>query len=186
LVNKENEIDKRENMAGNNGHPFFGNQYVISDYAGGYQYDYFPNQNIKQISNKTDSVLSLNNNIISNTMKSDQPSKTILNISKNETKNIKVIILGVVVFISLVGIGVYIRKKFKAKKNLMDKNEIDLEKIGSCIKCGNHLNSDLFISENDSESKEAYIICSNCGEFNYAWYSEDKRDDIQIETSKGA
>ena len=51
-------------MAGNVGHPFFGNQYANSSYTGGYHYDWKPNLKVSEgISNLSKTAIDSKTNI---------------------------------------------------------------------------------------------------------------------------
>lgn len=169
-------------MAGNLGHPFFGNQHVISDYAGGYRYDWIPNSNVTEVSNL--SAITVSDNIKSHSSSAALPqsvNKILPKASKIEMNGKGTIITAVVVSaVAAIGTGAYflykhISKKRKSKEEAFQ--TIELENVGTCKHCGDPLSSSEYVDENTSDSHTAYIICKKCGEKNFAWYPES--EDVQ-------
>ena len=169
-------------MAGNVGHPFFGNQYVSSNYTGGYHYDWTPNSNVTEVSNLSVRTVSDNTKILSSNAALPQSSNKILTRSpKIEVNgNGATIAIVVVSAVAAIGTGVYflykqISKKRKSKEEVFQ--SIKLENVGTCKNCSEPLIGSEYVDENTSDSHTAYIICKKCGEKNYAWYTDG--DDVQ-------
>jgi hypothetical protein len=167
-------------MAGNTGHPFFGNQYVSSSvaYPGGYTYDWLPNSNITEVFTRsakvaTDSISNIPSNVAT-------PQRAIKVIPK--IKSIKIGTGGkiaIITIITAIGTGGYflykhIKKKHKLKEGAL--HAIKLENVGTCKHCGESLSGSEYVAETDSESQTAYIIFHKCGGQNCAWYSDDEND----------
>jgi len=169
-------------MAGNAGHPFFGNQYVSSSavYSGGYTYDWSPNANISEFFTRstkvaTDSIRNIPLSVV-------EPQRSIQFIPKMP-KSIKIGKGGKIVIITTivaaVGTGAYclyrhIDTKRKSKEEALQ--AIELENVGACKHCGNPLSGSEYVDENISDLHTAYIICMKCGEKNFAWYSDVEED----------
>lgn len=177
-------------MAGNVGHPFFGNQYVSSNYTGGYHYDWTPNSNVTEVSNLSVRTVSDNTKNISSNAALLQRSNAALPQSANKilTRSPKIeangngamIAIVVVSAVAAIGAGVYflykqISKKRKSKEEAFQ--SIELENVGTCKNCNEPLSGSEYVDENTSDSHTAYIICKKCGEKNYAWYTDG--DDVQ-------
>lgn len=169
-------------MAGNVGHPFFGNQYVSSYYTGGYHYDWTPNSNVTEVSNLSVRTVSDNTKILSSNAALPQSSNKILTRSpKIEVNgNGATIAIVVVSAVAAIGTGVYflykhISKKRKSKEDAFQ--SIEIENVGTCKNCNEPLSGSEYVDENTSDSHTAYIICKKCGEKNYAWYTDG--DDVQ-------
>lgn len=169
-------------MAGNVGHPFFGNQYVSSNYTGGYHYDWTPNSNVTEVSTLSVRTVSDNTQILSSNAALPQSSNKILTRSpKIEVNgNGATIAIVVVSAVAAIGTGVYflykhISKKRKSKEDAFQ--SIEIENVGTCKNCNEPLSGSEYVDENTSDSHTAYIICKKCGEKNYAWYTDG--DDVQ-------
>ena len=169
-------------MAGNAGHPFFGNQYVSSSvaYPGGYTYDWLPNPNITEVFTRsakaaTDSICNIPSSVAT-------PQRAIKVIPKIP-KSIKIGTGGKIAIITIITAGIgtggyflykHIKKKHKLKEGAL--HAIKLENVGTCKHCGEPLSGSEYVTETDSESQVAYIICQKCGGQNCAWYPVDEND----------
>ena len=170
-------------MAGNAGHPFFGNKYVSSSvvYPGGYTYDWLPNTNISEVFTRSTKVAT---DSISNIPLSVAAPQRSIKVIPKMPKSIKIGKGGKIAIITTIaaaaGTGAYflyrhIDKKRKSKEEALQ--TIELENVGACKHCGNPLSGSEYVDENTSDSHTAYIICKKCGEKNYAWYTDG--DDVQ-------
>ncbi|HEY9059180.1 MAG TPA: hypothetical protein VIO64_01570 [Pseudobacteroides sp.] len=165
-------------MAGNAGHPFFGNQYVSSSYTGGYHYDWIPNSNVTEVFTHSAKTVSDNIKSISSSAVLPQSAKKILPRASKCVKSGKGAMIAVVVVsvVATIGTGAYflyrhINKKHKSEEAFQ---AIELENVGTCKKCNEPLSGAEYVDENTSDSHTAYIICKKCGEKNYAWYPDDE------------
>ena len=168
-------------MAGNAGHPFFGNQYVSSNvaYPGGYTYDWLPNANISEVFTRSTKVAT---DSISNIPLSIAAPQRSIRVIPKVPKSIKIKggkIAIITTITAAVGTGAYflykhIDKKRKSKEKALQ--TIELENVGACKHCGNPLSGSEYVDENISDSHTAYIICMKCGEKNHAWYPDVEED----------
>jgi len=172
-------------MAGNMGHPFYGNQYVSGNYTGSYQYDWIPNSNVTKVFKQSAKTVSENINSVSSSAIQPQSANRIL-LSPPKIGKIKkdVIIAAVVVSaVAAIGTVTYFLYKHIKKKNKTREEEyqtIELENVGTCKHCGESLNGSEYVDENTSDSHTAYIVCKNCGEKNFAWYPDNVDDDVVV------
>ena len=143
-------------MAGNMGHPFFGNQYAGSSYSGGYHYDWIPNSKSIALSQSVNGNLSKASKIL-------EIGKSAMNVE---------LVVSVVVATAINAYFQYkrINKEYKSKAEAFQ--TIEFENIGTCKHCSKPLSPSEYVDENTSDSHTAYIICRKCGEKNYAWYSD--------------
>src|SRR5665647_891586 len=164
-------------MAGNAGHPFFGNQYVSRSYTGGYHYNWIPNSNVTEVFTRSAKTVSDNISSISSSAALPQSANKILPRASKIGKSGKGIMIAVVVVsaVAAIGTGAYFlykhtNKKRKSKKEALQ--TMELENVGACKHCGNPLSGSEYVDENTSDSHTAYIVCKKCGEKNYAWYPD--------------
>jgi len=168
------------------GHPFFGNQYTDGGYIpGSFRYiSEVAEKSVEAIANSVKAVKSA-----ACEMSGGAPSKALTiaadhqdqkNIvlaaidkisSKEISKNI-LIVAGILTVATTGGILLYrhFRKKSKAKKEIM--KAIDFS-VGICIRCSEPLIESTFVPRSESNNKDAFIICKNCGERNFAWYPDE-------------
>lgn len=169
-------------MAGNAGHPFFGNQYVSSNvaYPGGYTYDWLPNSNITEVFTRSAKVAT---DSLSNIPSSVATPPRAIKVIPKIPKSIKIGTGGKIAIITIIAAGIstgayFLHKHTNKKRKLKEEalQSIELENVGSCKHCGESLNGSEYVAETDSESQTAYIICQKCGEQNCAWYPDDEND----------
>lgn len=166
-------------MAGNAGHPFFGNQYVSSSYTGGYHYDWIPNSNVTEVFTRSAKKLSDNISSVPSIAAHHKSANKILPRAYIIGESGKGAMIAVVVVsaIAAIGTGAYflykhINKKHKLKEEALQ--AIELENVGACKYCGEPLSGSEYVGKNTSNSDASYIICKQCGEKNYAWYADDE------------
>ena len=166
-------------MAGNEGHPFFGNQYARSCYTGGYQYDWKPNSSVTDVFKQSaKSVSDSIKSVSSITALPQSENKILPRVSKSGNDGKGAIFAVVIVsVITAIGTGAYFLCKH-INKNRKSKEEafqsIKLENVGTCKHCGEPLCGSEYVDENTSALHTAYIICTKCNEKNYAWYPHDE------------
>jgi len=148
-------------MAGNAGHPFYGNQHTAGNYAGGYKYEWLPNH-------KATEFIPRSTKPITNRVSSFSPNNVISQVFKATEKRNGGIITMAIAITAAVGTGAYflskhIHKKYKDKKEVIQADEL----AGTCTHCGELLNDSEYVSETESVSNEPYRICKNCKERNF-------------------
>ena len=119
-------------MAGNAGHPFFGNKYVSSSvvYPGGYTYDWLPNTNISEVFTRSTKVTT---DSISNIPLSVAAPQRSIKVIPKMSKSIKIGKGGKIAIITTIaaaaGTGAYflykhIDKKRKSKEEALQTIEL--------------------------------------------------------------
>jgi hypothetical protein len=171
-------------MAGNTGHPFFGNQYTKSNYHGGYTYDWEPNA-VNELTEVATCSVSHTNELSSNErdfsiphFSRDSVSSEVSTPTKGNDIEITdrlLIVAGIATAITVVvQLSLFAYNFFKEKKANAEILSLKMENIGTCQYCDKPLNDSDYISEKNSKNHKAYVVCQNCGKRNFAWYPEDK------------
>ncbi|MHC1735749.1 MAG: hypothetical protein AB9921_08805 [Erysipelotrichaceae bacterium] len=172
-------------MAGNVGHPFFGNQYTNGNYPGNYHYNWSPNLIESEVMRQSTKILSSDTNAVEALNANTQSANKILPNSTKIQKIGKDTVTPILIVAGVFAAGVaayFLYEHFKKKRNTDEEYRIiDLDNVGMCKNCDEILDGSEYIDENSSDSNIAYIICKKCGEKNYAWYPEGEDDKEQIE-----
>ena len=145
------------------GHPFFGNQFTDGGYIlGSFKYDPVVKEKGAEILNTVVSKTSQRS-----ASEAIAPTEKISSKWLNQKNLIRA---GALIVVTVGGIFIYkhISKKKAKKENIQS---ISLN-VGICEKCNKPLIGSEYVPAND-DNDNAHIVCNNCGEKNYAKYSNE-------------
>lgn len=156
------------------GHPFFGNQYT----DGGYLLGSFTYEVLEKSADAVKTVVGEMGKgatkVAMNLATKQEPSKNFVlsavdKISGKGLNKNHLIVAGSLTVVAIGGFLIYkFNKKSKAKKEGIQSIELN---VGTCKKCDKPLIESTYIPGSEANNKESYIICKNCGEKNFANYS---------------
>lgn len=155
------------------GHPFFGNQYT----DGGYISNTF-----KYVPEIAETVVDYSSKLVSDKIGKGAIEIVTMQKPKNlipKVPNSKGFYINTLI---AVGIGLvaaaggylaykYITIKTKAKKDALQ--SIELRHVGICTHCNEPLSGSTYVPGSEANNQNAYIICKECGEQNFAWYPDE-------------